>query len=289
MRSIVAAATALVLAVAVAAPADALTIQRTWRGSVSDGKAGTHKLVAYTDGSGHFHVNLKGLRANATYRIEIRKGKCGDLGTILHRPGSVTTGSTGAVQASRVITMDGMNSIWPTSRSTSISARYYSGTSVRCGLLSFRKSTRIRIPYYDIDLPVIKSPSGYPPCGVGMYLKELYQPTEPGVTYIAGHARSGMFLPLLKASKTNDGAAMIGKTVYVYTSDSRRHRYEIIQVRRHVESIQNVFGVTSERLWIQTSEGPNWTYPKLIVVAKRTSTIDTTYAASHPTPRPYSC
>ena len=30
-----------------------------------------------------------------------------------------------------------------------------------------------------------------------------------------------MFLPLLRASKTNNGAAMIGKLVYVYTSDSK--------------------------------------------------------------------
>ena len=82
---------------------------------------------------------------------------------------------------------------------------------------------------------MIKAPTSYPPCGVAMWLRELYQPTEPGVTYIAGHARKGMFLPLLNASKTNDGAAMIGKTIYVYTNNSARHTYTIIQVRRHVE------------------------------------------------------
>ena len=75
------------------------------------------------------------------------------------------------------------------------------------------------IPRYDIDLAVVKGPNGYPYCNVAMYMRSLYQPTEPGVTFIYAHARTGMFLPLLNASKKNDGAAMIGKMVYVYTSE----------------------------------------------------------------------
>ncbi len=290
MRRPIAIALALLFLAVVATPAEAATLQRAWRGSVgTDGRNGSQQLSAYTDGSGRLWVNLVRLRAKATYRIEIRAGKCSSLGSVLYRPSSVTTGSTGAIKTSRVVPNAGMNPIWATGRGGSISVRYYSGTSVRCGGLTFRKATRIRIPDYSIDLPVIKSPSGYPPCGVAMWLKELNQPTEPGVTYIAGHARKGMFLRLLDASKVNDGAAMIGRTIYVYTTNSARHKYTIIQVRRHVDSIQNVFGVTSERLWVQTSEGPNSTYPKLIIVAKRVSTVSTTYAASHPTPRPYSC
>jgi hypothetical protein len=281
---------ALLLVAAVATPADALTAQRHWRGSVgTDGKYGAHRLTAYTDGSGSLKVDLKGLRANAVYRIEVRAGRCASLGSVLFRPSSVTTGSTGKVETSRAIPSTGMNTIWKTGRGSYIAVRYYSGTSVRCGDLKFRRAMRIRIPHYGIDLPVIKAPSGYPPCGVAMWLRELYQPTEPGVTYIFGHARKGMFLPLLSASKVNSGAAMIGRTVYVYTNNAVRHKYTITQVRRHVDSIQSAFGVTSERLWIQTSEGPNSSYPKLIIVAKRVSSVSTTYAASHPKPRPYSC
>jgi hypothetical protein len=51
-------------------------------------------------------------------------------------------------------------------------------------------------------------------------------------------------------------------------------------------------GVTSlarERLWLQTSTGPNTSYPKLIVEAIRYKTAKTTYSASHPTARPVSC
>jgi len=122
-----------------------------------------------------------------------------------------------------------------------------------------------------------------------MYIRELNQPREPGVTLIFAHARRGMFLPLLSRSKINNGASLIGLRVRVYTSDSKVSTYQIISVRRHVTSIQSAFGVTSERLWMYTSEGPNSSYPKLIVTAKRLSTASTTYAASHPRARPVAC
>jgi hypothetical protein len=115
------------------------------------------------------------------------------------------------------------------------------------------------------------------------------QPREPGVSLIYAHARTGMFLPLLTRSKINNGASLIGMKVKVYTSDSRVSTYQIVSVRRHVTSIQSAFSVTSERLWLYTSEGPNWRYPKLVVSAKRLTTAVTTYAASHPRPRPVAC
>jgi hypothetical protein len=65
--------------------------------------------------------------------------------------------------------------------------------------------------------------------------------------------------------------------------------YQIDRVRRHVSSIQNAVGLKAERLWLQTSEGPNFTYPKLVIEAKRISIENATYSASHPTPHPYSC
>ena len=77
-----------------------------------------------------------------------------------------------------------------------------------CGALRFAVATRIAIPSLKIDLPIVKPPSGYPLCNVAMYIRELSQPREPGVTMIYSHARRGMFLPLLSASKINNGAAM---------------------------------------------------------------------------------
>ena len=82
---------------------------------------------------------------------------------------------------------------------------------------------------------------------------------------------------------------MIGRLVYVWTTANERHTYKIIRVRRHVRSIQSALSVTSERLWLQTSEGPNYTYPKLIVVAQRVSTTTSTYTAAHPKPHPIRC
>ena len=43
-----------------------------------------------------------------------------------------------------------------------------------------------------------------------------------------------MFGPLLTQSESNDGAAMIGLWVEVYTADNQRHVYQITRVLRHV-------------------------------------------------------
>ncbi|HSS35991.1 MAG TPA: hypothetical protein VLR93_06930, partial [Patescibacteria group bacterium] len=69
-------------------------------------------------------------------------------------------------------------------------------------------ATRVVVPALDIDLPVIRQPGGpnaFPPCNVAMYLTQLHQPDQPGPTYLYAHARTGMFLPILEASKINNG------------------------------------------------------------------------------------
>ena len=98
-----------------------------------------------------------------------------------------------------------------------------------------------------------------------------------------------MFLPLLNASKKNNGAAMIGKTVYVYTSKSMRYTYKITKVRRHVRDISSALKVTDERLWLQTSEGPNSSYPKLIVVADRVASAGVSADEARPRANPKRC
>lgn len=150
-------------------------------------------------------------------------------------------------------------------------------------------ATRIVIPAMRIDLPVIRGPSGYPPCNVAMYLKELGQPGEPRATYIYAHARKGMFLPLLDASKVSNGASMLGKQVQVYTSADVLHVYEIVAVKRHQRVLDPVFEVTKDELWLQTSEGPNSSYPKLMVVARPLSSGPADHAAARPKPRPVAC
>ena len=141
-----------------------------------------------------------------------------------------------------------------------------------------------------ILLPIVRGPSGYPYCNVAMYMGALNQPAEPapGATFIFAHARTGMFLPLLKEWQQNKGIDMIGKLVYVWTSNSRLHTYRITAVKQ-TNDVQAAVGEVADRLWLQTSTGPNFTYPKLVVKAVRISTAPSSYEAAHPTAKPVSC
>lgn len=268
----------------------ALTTQRLWQGSVgTNGVNGRVSLRAYTNTTGLLTLRLTSMRANALYSLEIRAGTCASLGTVRASFVKVTSSPTGEIATSRNVSGTKMSAIWKVARTGSIAFRTVSGTHVRCANLTYPVATRIVVGNLGIDLPIIKGPAGYPPCRVAMYIRELHQPREPGVTLIFAHARTGMFLPLLSRSKINNGASLIGMKVRVYTSDSKVSTYQIISVRRHVTSIQSAVGVTTERLWMYTSEGPNASYPKLVVIAKRLSTASTTYAASHPRARPVAC
>lgn len=290
MRRLISISLAILLALSAVASVDAATVKRTWSARLgTDAVNGTAGLQAYGDGSGVLTLNLKRLRPTTTYALEIRSGSCAKLGTVRATLYAVPASATGTVETFRNVPEAKMNAIWKASRSGPIVIRVGTGSLAKCANLSFAVATRIVLSKLSIDLPIIRGPSGYPPCNVAMYMAELAQPREPGVTLLYGHARRGMFLPLLAKSKINNGASLIGMQVKVYTSDRRVSTYQIIEVRRHVKSIQSAFGATTERLWIYTSEGPNSTYPKLVVVAKRVSTTTTTDAASHPRARPISC
>jgi hypothetical protein len=272
------------------APASALTLQRTWSAKVgSNGSNGRITLKAYTNGVGSIGYALKGLRANATYGVQIRNGTCASPGTIAARPPAVRTSASGTVARTDTLLPWLMTRIWPAARRSSFIIRVVNATSIRCGAFTFARATRVAVSGIGIDLPVIRGPSGYPPCRVAMYLASVAQPREPGITFIYAHARSGMFLPLLTSWRTNGGRSLIGRTVRVWTSDSYVSYYRILRVRKTSNSMAGVFSLTRERLWLQTSTGPNYTYAKLIVEASRYKTLKTTYAASHPTARPVRC
>ena len=155
-----------------------------------------------------------------------------------------------------------------------------------------RVATRIVIRRLDIDLPIVFQPDKYglfPFCDVALYIPALGQPGEGRATYIYAHARVGMFLPLLTASLHNNGAKMLGMTVEVYTSDSWLFLYTITEVRRHTHNLDAATNTDFERLFLQTSEGPNGTIPKLQVVADYLFSEKTTFEASHPQPHPRLC
>ena len=156
-----------------------------------------------------------------------------------------------------------------------------------------RVATRIVIRRLGIDLPVMLQTDNYgiyPLCDVALYQPLLGQPGQGRATYIYAHARPGMFQPLLlRSERGDDGASMVGMTVEVYTSDDWLFLYTITEVRRHTRDLNDAVNATTERLWMQTSEGPNGTVPKLQVVADFLSAERTTPKAAHPDARPRIC
>ncbi len=150
-------------------------------------------------------------------------------------------------------------------------------------------ATRIVIQGLDVDLPIVAGPDGYPYCNVAMYIRQLHQPGEDGAVYLYAHARTGMFLPLLEQSKVKNGRKMVGMLVQVYTSDDQLYLYEITKVLRHQTTLVDAQKAKTPQLWLQTSEGPNSTYPKLQVLAMPLSAGPADPAEAHPTPKPIDC
>jgi hypothetical protein len=166
------------------------------------------------------------------------------------------------------------------------------GTPVASGPPT-RVATRVVVPALGIDLPVVRTPAGtdtYPLCNVAMYLQgdPWRQPGEAGPTYLYAHARTGMFLPLLDASKVNNGQKMVGMLVQVYTSDDQLFLYSISNVYRHVLTFDKALQ-DGESLWLQTSEGPHGTPQKLQVRALLLSSGPADHADAHPTAHPVVC
>ena len=147
-----------------------------------------------------------------------------------------------------------------------------------------------------IDLPVVSGdlappPDNFPLCNVAQYLTVYRQPGEPGTTYLYGHARTGMFLPLLQASLRADGAEMIGMEVLVYASDAQLYRYRVFEVERHVLDYRLADGTPpgEQRLILQTSEGPRGTPGKLVVAAEFIEELTATLEEANPPAAPVVC
>ncbi|HEX4897024.1 MAG TPA: hypothetical protein VFV53_01545 [Candidatus Limnocylindrales bacterium] len=153
-----------------------------------------------------------------------------------------------------------------------------------------RVATRVVVAALGIDLPVVRQPDpAYPACDVAMYHEALGQPGQGRATYLYAHARTGMFLPILDASKVDNGAAMLGMIVEVYTSDDQLFLYEVTEVRRHQLDLDDAVAATTEEMWLQTSEGPKGTRPKTQVVARFLSTGAADHDAAHPVANPVAC
>jgi hypothetical protein len=145
---------------------------------------------------------------------------------------------------------------------------------------------------------VVKGNDGYPWCNVAMYLhtansasKDAFgQPGEGKATYLYAHARDGMFGPIYELAIVKDTPRkMLGMLVEVYTSDFKRHLYEVREVRRDVRNLNGPLGANSEELWLQTSEGPAGTPGKTQLLAFPISVSDADPRDSVPKARPVAC
>ena len=156
-----------------------------------------------------------------------------------------------------------------------------------------RVATRVRVAALGIDLPVIAQPDPtVVPCGVAMYLGEMRQPGANRATYLYAHAQRGMFLPILDASKVNNGFRMIGMIVEVYTSDDMLFLYEVTKVVRHVPfdtGLDDALAATTDQVWLQTSEGIGTRFPKLQIVGMPLSNGPADPVKAHPSARPRAC
>lgn len=157
-----------------------------------------------------------------------------------------------------------------------------------------RVATRLVVPALKIDLPIVKGPPNRVLCNVAMYAEApgLVQPGLPGSVYLYGHARKGMFLPLLDASRKNNGKGMLNMLVEVYTSDDQLFTYYVTEVRRNVpksNGFDDVLKVTTPTVWLQTSEGPKGTPHVLQVMAQPLSQTQADHETAHPKPKPVVC
>ncbi|MEO5704077.1 MAG: hypothetical protein ABIZ52_06810 [Candidatus Limnocylindrales bacterium] len=159
--------------------------------------------------------------------------------------------------------------------------------------------SRVVVPELRIDLPIVSgalvlpgnSPD-YPLCDVAQYLTTYPYPGRLGsTTWIYAHAREGMFLRLLEASRRNDGEELLGQTVDVFSTGNVRYRYRVSQVLRHTTDRSAASDVRRDqgRLILQTSEGPRGVVPKLQVVAELISSTSVSAADAQPKASPMVC
>lgn len=283
-------AAALLAAASMAAvpAAGAQIVDRTWTGS--SGAEVAVRFVAYADGTGRSTITLRGAGANRSWSPTFAAGGCGSVGAPITRLGAVATDAGGSGSRVSAWTPLATGKAWSSTRAYGTFAmRLTAGATTRCAVLTFVRATRVQVTGTAIDLPVVRGGARVL-CNVAMYLTMANQPPERGVTFLYAHARTGMFLPLLTASRINNGASLIGRTVYVYASDSRRYPYRITSVRRHQTSIQRALVLMSRQLWLQTSEGPYATSGKLVVVAVPAGEpVLVPRSVAIPMPRPLAC
>jgi len=276
------------LLAAVLAPAtSAATPRRTWQAAFGSGK-GVASISLGVDLTGTASVALQALTPSTMVAVEIYAHSCSAPKVVLRLP-AVSIGSGGQGSLLTALTKSEGTAIWNASAAGAIAIRVSAGMTARCATLTFPIVTRVAISALHIDLPVVLEPGhSYPYCNVAMYVPSFSQPAEAGPTMLYAHARTGMFLPILVASRVSNGASMVGMTVQVWTSNDLRYVYRVNRVWRHRTTIPP--GSPSvQQLWLETSEGPYGTVEKMFLTATLISVGAVSHEQAHPTPRVVVC
>jgi hypothetical protein len=161
------------------------------------------------------------------------------------------------------------------------------------GITALGTVTEVAVPHLEIDLPVIEGTQGPTLCGVAYHLPRSAQPGGHGAVYLYANPRKGMFLPLLTASQTADGRALIGLRIVVMTNTDWQVTYLISEVHRHWSTSQpppsGVYDPSvAPQVWLQTGEGPAGS-PNLLVKGDLYDVAPADTRVSQPSPRPVAC
>ena len=142
------------------------------------------------------------------------------------------------------------------------------------------RPVRVRVPYFDIDLPVVAegrevagNAPGYPLCDVAQYLisreQDLVLPGQPGTAWLYGHAQPGMLLPLTESYFRSGREELLGKLIKLQLRDGRLLTYRISQVDVALDyDIADRPNERQQRLVLQTSTGTSGASPRLMVAGR---------------------
>jgi hypothetical protein len=159
------------------------------------------------------------------------------------------------------------------------------------------RPVRVRVPYFDVDLPVVWSgrrvagnANEYPLCDVAQYLVDesldLRLPGTPGTSWIYGHAQPGMFLPLTESYFQNGRQELLGRLIKLQLRDGRLLTYRISEV-----DVAFDYGIAERpnerqhRLVLQTSTGATGASPRLMVAGRLVDSEWTDEPRPEPNPR----
>lgn len=131
------------------------------------------------------------------------------------------------------------------------------GASAPTGIVA----VRIRIDRLGIDLPIVEGDGVTAPDREAAHFPGTAWPDAGSNTYIYGHAREGLFLPLWEAA--------IGDQVTLTLADGSTRCFAIDEIRPRTawNDLSVLMPTPDERLTLQTSTSYTPTAPRFVVIA----------------------